>query len=103
MVIFIEKYTYMNNKKLIRLSESDLHRIVKESVNKILNEINFDGESLHGWYGRGKRQKDRAAQDWRKVLRKRMQKAKEIQRANGDNSNIIDFDNLGEKAVKNAM
>lgn len=27
------------NKKLIRLTESDLHRIVKESVNKILNEI----------------------------------------------------------------
>ena len=27
------------NKKLIRLTESDLHRIVKESVNKIINEI----------------------------------------------------------------
>lgn len=27
------------NKKLIRLTESDLHRIVKESVNKILSEI----------------------------------------------------------------
>ena len=26
------------NKKLIRLTEQDLHRIVKESVNKILNE-----------------------------------------------------------------
>ena len=29
----------MNNKKLIRLTESDLHRIVRESVNKVLNEI----------------------------------------------------------------
>ena len=28
----------MNNKKLIRLTEADLHRIVKESVNKALNE-----------------------------------------------------------------
>lgn len=27
------------NKKLIRLTESDLHRIVKESVNKVLNEV----------------------------------------------------------------
>ena len=27
------------NKKLIRLTESDLHRIVKESVNRVLNEI----------------------------------------------------------------
>lgn len=26
------------NKKLIRLTESDLHRIVRESVNKILKE-----------------------------------------------------------------
>ena len=26
------------NKRLIRLTESDLHRIVKESVNKVLNE-----------------------------------------------------------------
>ena len=26
------------NKKLIRLTESDLHRIVKESVNRILKE-----------------------------------------------------------------
>lgn len=29
------------NKKLIRLTESDLHRIVKESVNKVLNEIDW--------------------------------------------------------------
>ena len=29
----------MKNKKLIRLTETDLHRIVKESVNKVLNEI----------------------------------------------------------------
>ena len=27
------------NKKLIRLTENDLHKIVKESVNRILNEI----------------------------------------------------------------
>ena len=35
-LIFIKK-TNMN-KKLIRLTESDLHRIVKESVNRILRE-----------------------------------------------------------------
>ena len=28
----------MNNKKLIRLTEADLHRIVMESVNRVLNE-----------------------------------------------------------------
>ena len=41
------------NKKVIRLTESDLHRIIKESVNRILMEakrqprqgkINFNGE-----------------------------------------------------------
>ena len=36
------------NKKLIRLTESDLHRIVRESVNIVLNEVQFGGESLHG-------------------------------------------------------
>ena len=30
------------NKKLIRLTESDLHKIVKESVSRILNEIDYD-------------------------------------------------------------
>ena len=35
----------MKNKKPIRLTESDLHRIVKRSMNKVLNEggmqVNF--------------------------------------------------------------
>ena len=30
------------NKKLIRLTESDLHRIVRESVNRVLNEMDYD-------------------------------------------------------------
>lgn len=30
------------NKKLIRLTESDLHRIVKESVNRVLNESYYN-------------------------------------------------------------
>lgn len=29
------------NKRLIRLTEQDLHKIVKESVNKVLNEVKF--------------------------------------------------------------
>ena len=29
------------NKKLIRLTESDLHKIVKDSVNRILNEVSY--------------------------------------------------------------
>ena len=39
------------NKKLIRLTEQDLHRIVKESVNKVLNEI---GDTNRGQYMLGR-------------------------------------------------
>ena len=39
------------NKKLIRLTESDLHRIVRESVNKVLNEI---GDTNRGQYLMGR-------------------------------------------------
>ena len=31
-------------KRRIRLTESDLHRIIKESVNAILNEGNYEGD-----------------------------------------------------------
>ena len=36
-----ENKQYNMNKKLIRLTESDLHRIVKESVNKVLTELDW--------------------------------------------------------------
>ena len=35
----------MNNKQVIRLTESDLHRIIKESVNKVLKEVSLKGKS----------------------------------------------------------
>ena len=38
-------------KKLIRLTEQDLHRIVNESVNKVLNEI---GDTNRGQYMLGR-------------------------------------------------
>ena len=38
------------NKKLIRLTESDLHRIVKESVNKILTEVLDTTDSIKSFY-----------------------------------------------------
>jgi len=41
------------NKKLIRLTENDLHKIVKESVNKVLKEnTNDDTEIRWGKYER---------------------------------------------------
>ena len=38
-------------KKLIRLTEGDLHRIVKESVNRVLNEMNVRTLTPDGAYG----------------------------------------------------
>ena len=42
------------NKKLIRLTESDLHRIVKESVQRILKEtrLDYDEDNFSGRYSR---------------------------------------------------
>ena len=37
------------NKKLIRLTESDLHRIVKESVNNVINEHYLAKGSVQEW------------------------------------------------------
>ena len=37
------------SKKLIRLTEGDLHRIIKESVNKILNEEYQINHLSHNW------------------------------------------------------
>ena len=36
------------NRSVIRMTESDLHRMVKESVNKILREHNFDLDTKQG-------------------------------------------------------
>lgn len=41
----------MKNKNSIRLTESDLHRIVKESVNKVLNEIGDKSRKYQGLLG----------------------------------------------------
>ena len=40
----------MKNKKLIRLTESDLHRIVKESVNRILSNALIENEITRNRY-----------------------------------------------------
>ena len=34
----------MKKKQLIRLTEGDLHRVIKESVNKVLKEGRYSGE-----------------------------------------------------------
>lgn len=36
------------NKNRIRLTESQLYRVIEETVKGMLNEIRIGGESLHG-------------------------------------------------------
>ena len=38
----------MNKKKVVRLTESDLHSIIKESVNRILHEVTDYGNNIFG-------------------------------------------------------
>ena len=50
MQIFIEKYVYLNmEKKIIRLTESDLHNIIRDSVYRILEENANVNEGWKNW------------------------------------------------------
>lgn len=72
-----------NKKQIIRLTESDLHRIIKESVNKVLKEGAYDMNSTEykQMYDKGK--------DWDGI-----QKAEDLQTA----KEIADYESLPEKA-----
>ena len=78
------------NKKLIRLTESDLHRIVKESVQRILNEVVVGGQSLHGYYPKFKDDaspdKSRSAVDFNALSRFASQKGNSRVANNARNS-----------------
>ena len=60
----------MRNKRVVRLTESDLHNIIAESVNRILSEIKIQNpetgeyEDRHGYYGEGGENQSKAANDW---------------------------------------
>ena len=72
------------NKKVIRLTESDLHRIVKESVEKIVNEMSSKGWSnedeemlfkaldMVEWYAGKYESQCRVVSDWLKSLKYRI-------------------------------
>ena len=61
------------NKKPIRLTESDLHRIVRESVNKILNEVKWKDSfgSEHSTHGDNEK-------DWLEVAKERKRRVDKI-------------------------
>ena len=55
------------NQKLIRLTESDLHRIVRESVNKVLNEVQLNELDPRTYASARDKQKQRDA-EYRKQM-----------------------------------
>ena len=61
------------NKKLIRLTESDLHRIVKESVNRVLMEVQWKDSKgrVHSTHGDN-------ADDWNLVSNERGDRANRV-------------------------
>lgn len=85
-----KQYTNMN-KKVIRLTESDIHRIVKESVNKVLNEI---GDTPKGQYmlGRlmGKKGNESNLRDMQRVGEYARQQRIRKDGDRGDNDYVID-------------
>lgn len=85
--------------KLIRLTESDLHRIVKESVNKVLNEMVDEGQ---GWdfFNRVRRDYKNGDQDLDDYNQAMRDKETKVQARNfintgdykGDKGNVYDRD-----------
>ena len=63
------------NKKLIRLTESDLHRIVKESVKKIINEI---GDTNRGQYMLGRLAAKKNAANYFNTYAPEIQRRREV-------------------------
>ena len=62
------------NKKLIRLTENDLHKIVKESVKKIINEI---GDTNRGQYMLGRLAAKKNAANYYNTYAPEIQRARE--------------------------
>jgi len=82
--------------KIIRLTENDLHRIIKNSVNSVLKEMNVNGVSVHGNNGRdwnvmrNVRQKVAANQD-DTTMSGRYNKFRNIKQMNRNAKNMGDF------------
>lgn len=74
--------TNRNMKQVIRLTESDLHRVIKESVNKILNEI---GDTKRGQFKLGR------------VTTKASRRAEDAE-ARGDIDKAKKYDNIAKNA-----
>lgn len=87
--------------RTIRLTENDLHNIIKESVRRIINEVQVNGQSLHG----------NNAQDWQTMQNIRRQqffnsngqnnKAKNAWFRNADNRRDLQYQERQQQAKQN--
>jgi hypothetical protein len=102
-------------KKLVRLTEGDLHRIVKECVNRILNEVKLKtkhGEiSLHGnnaydWAELEKLRRDRASAVSKSIDKARQRGWKyredgDEEKARQEFDSISSLNNVADKEFRN--
>ena len=96
-----ENYTYM--KKLIRLTESDLHRVVKESVDKILKEMDLNPRmSTHDAYGRGLSRKSEGT-NWSRQRRRPMTQQQNLGGVNMDAVNKVLFPDETPQMAKDQL
>ena len=91
------------NKKLIRLTESDLHRIVKESVGKILKEMDLNPRmSTHDAYGRGLSRKSDTP-TWSRQRRRPMTQQQNLGGVNVDAVNKVIFPDKTPQMAKDQL
>ena len=91
------------NKKLIRLTESDLHRIVKESVGKILKEMDLNPRmSTHDAYGRGLSRKS-DTHTWSRQRRRPMTQQQNLGGVNVDAVNKVIFPDKTPQMAKDQL
>ena len=77
------------NKKLIRLTEADLHRIVKESVNRILSEEVDTGQVMPAYERNMKRYTSPSEEEIRKKIRKVRKMMDDYEDENKDTSELV--------------
>lgn len=90
-------------RQIIRLTESDLHRIIENTVRRIVKEVKYGGESFHGndeadWRAMGDLRQDAVQNSKNDIERSYHRQAREK-----DYKNSIDVPNSTVRARNNAM
>lgn len=77
-------------RRKVRLTESDLHRIVKESVKKALRENQFSEDQIYDWYNSAAKEmgyEDFVASMWAYYFSKNLEVAEQMLNSLNDSLN----------------